>query len=194
MSAAKAAISPATTYRFEQDHRLPSSQKDVRNRRRPDPLANSFDAEVVPILTAAPGLRAVAVFEEMQRRHPDLSAGARRTLERRIRSWWAIHGADPEVIFRQVHEPGRIGLSDFTDMADLGVTIGGLRLDHRLYHFRLAYSGFEHAHVILCGESYVALAEGLQNALWALGGAPVEHRSDSSRRHSATWTATHARI
>ena len=70
-------------------------------------------------------------------------------------------------------------LSDFTDMADLGVTIAGVRLDHRLYHFRLAYSGFEHAHVILGGESYVALAEGLQNALWALGGAPLEHRSDS---------------
>ena len=179
VSAAKAAISPATAYRFEQDHRLPSSQKGVRDRRRPDPLVDFFDAEVVPMLTAAPGLRAVAVFEEMQRRHPDLSAGARRTLERRIRSWRAIHGADQEVIFRQVHEPGRMGLSDFTDMADLGVAIAGVRLDHRLYHFRLAYSGFEHAHVILGGESYVALAEGLQNALWALGGAPLEHRSDS---------------
>jgi hypothetical protein len=33
--------------------------------------------------------------------------------------------------------------------------------------------------VVLGGESYVALAEGLQNALWALGGAPREHRSDS---------------
>jgi len=32
----------------------------------------------------------------------------------------------------------------------------GAGLDHRLYHFRLAYSGFEHAHVILGGESYVA--------------------------------------
>ncbi|MFZ3120501.1 MAG: IS21 family transposase, partial [Variovorax sp.] len=32
---------------------------------------------------------------------------------------------------------------------------------------------------VLGGESYVALAEGLQNALWALGGAPREHRSDS---------------
>jgi hypothetical protein len=64
-------------------------------------------------------------------------------------------------------------------MSDLGVHIGGVALDHRLYHFRLACSGFEHAHVILGGESYVALAEGLQNALWALGGAPREHRSDS---------------
>ena len=72
-----------------------------------------------------------------------------------------------------------MGLSDFTDMADLAVTVAGQPLDHRLYHFRLAYSGFEHAHVVLGGESYVALAEGLQNALWALGGAPREHRSDS---------------
>nr|AGO88259.1 Integrase catalytic region [Methylobacterium oryzae CBMB20] len=64
-------------------------------------------------------------------------------------------------------------------MADLSVTIAGLRLDHRLYHFRLAYSGFEHAHVVLGGESSVALAEGLQNALWSLGGVPREHRTDS---------------
>ncbi len=179
IAAAKASISTATAYRFEHDHRLPSSRKAVRGRRRPDPLADFFDAEVVPLLTATPDLRAVAIFEEMQRRYPTLSAGARRTLERRIRAWRALHGADQEVIFRQVQEPGRMGLSDFTDMSDLGVTIAGVKLDHRLYHFRLAYSGFEHAHVILGGESYVALAEGLQNALWALGGAPLEHRSDS---------------
>ena len=148
VAAAKASISTATAYRFEQDRRLPSHKEKVRDRRRPDPLAAFFDSEVVPMLTAAPGLRAVAIFEEMQRRHPDLSAGIRRTLERRIRSWRSLHGAEQEVIFRQVHEPGRMGLSDFTDMADLGVTIVGERLDHRLYHFRLAYSGFESAHVI----------------------------------------------
>src|SRR6188768_4115101 len=72
-----------------------------------------------------------------------------------------------------------MGLSDFTDMGKAGITIAGQPLDHRLYHFRLAYSGFEHAHVVLGGESFVALAEGLQNALWSLGGAPREHRSDS---------------
>lgn len=64
-------------------------------------------------------------------------------------------------------------------MSTLGITIAGEPLDHRLYHFRLAFSGFEHAHVVLGGESFVALAEGLQNALWALGGVPREHRSDS---------------
>jgi hypothetical protein len=43
----------------------------------------------------------------------------------------------------------------------------------------LSFSGFEHAHVVLGGESLEALAEGLQNALWALGGVPEQHRSDS---------------
>ena len=129
ISAAKASISTATAYRFEHDHRLPSSQAKLRGRRRADPLAAFFETEVVPMLTAAPELRAVAIFDEMQRRHPDLSAGARRTLERRIRAWRAIHGPDQEVIFRQVHEPGRMGLSDFTDMAELDVTVAGARLD-----------------------------------------------------------------
>lgn len=179
IAAAKAGFSTATGYRLAQDPRLPSTRRAPRGRRRPDPLADIFDAEIVPLLEASPGLRAVAIFEEMRRRHPELDPGVRRTLERRIRTWRAVHGAEQEVIFRQVHEPGRMALSDFTELAELGVTIAGVALDHRLYHFRLAWSGFEHAHVILGGESYVALAEGLQNALWALGGAPMEHRSDS---------------
>jgi transposase InsO family protein len=178
-ASAKAGFSAATGYRILQDPVPPSTRKSPRGRRRPDPLAEIFDSEVVPLLKAAPGLRPIGVFEEMMRRHPDLDPGVRRTLERRIRSWRAIHGADQEVIFRQVHEPGRLGLSDFTEMGDLGVCVAGHPLDHRLYHFRMVWSGFEHAHVILGGESYVALAEGLQNALWALGGAPTEHRSDS---------------
>jgi hypothetical protein len=178
-AAAKAAISVASAYRIENDARLPSQKSEPRGRRRPDPLIEIFDAAVVPMLTAAPAIRPVTIFEELTRRYPQLPRGVRRTLERRIRAWRAKHGPERDVIFRQVHEPGRMGLSDFTEMADLGVYVAGVVLDHRLYHFRLACSGFEHAHVILGGESYVALAEGLQNALWALGGAPHEHRSDS---------------
>lgn len=178
-AAAQAAMSLATAYRIENDPRLPSQKASPRGRRRPDPLADIFDADVVPMLEAAPGLRAITIFEELTRRHPQLQPCVRRTLERRIRAWRALHGPEREIIFRQVHEPGQMGLSDFTEMGDLNIGIAGVPLDHRLYHFRLVYSGFEHAHVILGGESYVALAEGLQNALWALGGAPHEHRSDS---------------
>ncbi len=179
VAAAKASISVATAYRIEKDPRLPSQKAAPRGRRRPDPLADVFDREVVPLLQAAPGIRAVAIFEELVRRHPELGSGIRRTLERRIRAWRALHGAEQEVIFRQAHQPGRLGLSDFTDMGGAGITVAGQPLDHRLYHFRLAYCGFEHAHVVLGGESFVALAESLQNALWSLGGAPREHRSDS---------------
>jgi hypothetical protein len=179
VAAARASISVATAYRIENDPRLPSQKLAPRGRRRPDPLADIFDAEVVPMLEAAPGLRAIGIFEELRRRHPQLQPNVRRTLERRIRAWRAQHGPEQDIIFRQIHEPGRMGLSDFTEMGDLNIGVAGVTLDHRLYHFRLACSGFEHAHVILGGESYVALAEGLQNALWALGGAPLEHRSDS---------------
>ena len=179
VAAAKADISRATGYRIAQDPRLPSQKVQPRGRRRPDPLEAIFDTEVVPLLKEAPGLRPVAIFEEILRRHPELSPGVRRTLERRIRSWRAQHGAEQDVIFRQVHEPGRMGLSDFTDLSALGVTIDGQPLAHMLFHFRLPWSGFEHAHVILGGESHVALAEGLQNALWSAGGAPHQHRTDS---------------
>ncbi|MHB8287501.1 MAG: IS21 family transposase [Caulobacteraceae bacterium] len=179
IAAAKSGFSGASAYRLEKDPRLPSTKKAPRERRRPDPIGAVWDSEIVPLLKAAPGLRPVAIFEEVQRRHPELGSGVRRTVERRIRAWRALFGPEQEVMFRQVHEPGRMGLSDFTDMADLMITVAGQALDHRLYHFRLVYSGFEHAHVVLGGESYVALAEGLQNALWALGGAPHEHRSDS---------------
>lgn len=87
VAAAKASISAASAYRIESDPRLPSQKKGPRSRRRPDPLADIFDTDVIPMLEAASGLRAVAIFEEMMRRHPTLGPGIRRTLERRIRAW-----------------------------------------------------------------------------------------------------------
>lgn len=111
-AATKAGMSRATGYRIVRDPQLPSQKTPPRERRWPDPLERLFDAEVVPLLQSAPGIRSVAVYEEMLRRHPDLSPGIRRTLERRTRAWRAEHGEDQEVIFRQVHEPGRLGVSD----------------------------------------------------------------------------------
>ena len=172
VAAAKAGFSRATGYRLARDPSLPSQETTPRGRRRPDPLADIFEAEVVPILENSPGIRPIGVYEELMRRHPDLDPGIRRTLKRRIRAWRAEHGPEQEVIFRQKHEPGHRALSDFTHMASLGVTVADQPLDHMLYHFRLAWSGFAHARVVLGGESFTALAEGLQGALWHLGGAP----------------------
>lgn len=179
IAAARASLSRATGYRIEADPTLPSQTKKARGSRRPDPLCGIFDEEVVPILEKTPDIRAIAVFNELLRRHPSLEPGVRRTLERRMKAWRVQYGGERPVIFRQNHEPGRLGLSDFTHMDEAGVTIAGQPLEHLLYHFRLVCSGFEHAHVVLGGESFVALAAGLQNALWSLGGVPLEHRSDS---------------
>jgi len=100
VAAAKAGFSAATAYRIEQDPRLPSQKKAPRGRRRRDPLAEVWDSEVVPLLKSAPGLRPVAIFDEIRRRHPEIGAGVRRTLERRIRAWRVLNGAEQDVIFR----------------------------------------------------------------------------------------------
>jgi hypothetical protein len=109
LAAAKAGFSTATAYRIEVDPRLPSQKKKPRGRRRPDPLAAVWESEIVPMLEAAPGVRAVAIFEEMCRRHPEIISGVRRTVERRISKWRALNGPNRDVIFRQEHPPGRLG-------------------------------------------------------------------------------------
>jgi hypothetical protein len=87
IAAAKAGFSTASAYRIEADPRLPSQKKTPRGRRRPDPLSAVWDSEIVPMLEAAPDLRAGAIFEEICRRRRELSTGVRRTLERRIANW-----------------------------------------------------------------------------------------------------------
>ena len=52
---------------------------------------------------------------------------------------------------RRSIRPDAWGLSDFTAANDLGVIIAGAPLVHLRYHFRLPYSGFEHAAVVVGG-------------------------------------------
>jgi hypothetical protein len=181
LAAAKAGFSERSGRRIERDPRLPSDKAADRAKvPPPDLLGAVWISDLLPLLEAMPSLRPITLLEELERRHPERDwARHRRTLERRVRTWKALHGPEREIIFRQAHPPGAQAQSDFTDASSLGVTVEGQRLDHRLYHFALAHSGFEHAEIVLGGESFVALAHGLQNALWTLGGAPREHRSDS---------------
>ena len=55
-----ASISVARPTGSRSDPRLPSQKKPPRGRRRPDPLIEIFDTEIVPMLEAAPGLRPIA--------------------------------------------------------------------------------------------------------------------------------------
>lgn len=179
-AAAKAGISVRSARRIERAGGLPSKQEARQWRTRADPLSCWWESDVVALLEATPALNAVTILEELQRRYPgEVSPGLLRTLQRRLRQWRAAHGGEREVYFAQEHPPGRLGLSDFTDCAELAVEVDGGLLEHRLYQFVLAYSGWRHVEVVLGGESFEALARGLQNALWQLGGVPEEHRTDS---------------
>ena len=61
VAAAKTGFSTATGYRIESDPRLPSQKKAPRGRRRPDPLEGIWEQEILPMIEAAPDLRAVAI-------------------------------------------------------------------------------------------------------------------------------------
>ena len=143
----------------------------------------------MPLLEHTPHLRAVTIFEELLRRHPQLPRGVRRTLERRVRRWRAVHGPEQEVIFAQSHPPGHMGLSDFTDGTDLGVIVADEPLAHLLYHFRLPYSGFEHADVVVGGESFIALSSACSRRWRSWVARRWSTAPTACRRRSATWTA-----
>jgi len=130
-------------------------------------------------LEKEPELRAFTLFDWLKAKYPGrFSDSQRRTFERRVRRWRGTRGANREVIFPQVHFPGALGASDFTDMGSLKITIGGRLFPHLLYHFVLTYSNWES--VTICqSESFEALSFGLQEAFWKMGGVPRRHRSDS---------------
>jgi hypothetical protein len=180
LAAAKAGISERSARRIESSVTLPSQNPRRYWRSRADPFAQVWDSEIVPLLKSAPKLMAITLLRKLQDDHPErFPDGVLRTLQRHIRQWRALEGPPKEVFFPQDHAPGHRGLSDFTAMGELRVTIANAPFVHILYHFVLAFSRWEHAEVVEGGESFEALSKGLQNALWQAGGAPQEHRSDS---------------
>ena len=180
LAAAKAGISERSARRIDVVAVLPSQNPRRYWSSRVDPFADVWDGEVVPLLKSAPTLMAVTLLRKLQDDHPGrFPDGMLRTLQRHLRKWRALQGPAREVFFPQEHAPGRQGLSDFTSVGELRVTIAGRPFAHILYHFALAFSRWEHVEVVEGGESFEALSKGLQNALWQAGGAPEEHRSDS---------------
>lgn len=179
-SAAKAGFSERSGRTLEKEGIAPSQKEKKEWRRREDPLRDVWDSIIVPLLEVSPFLTGVNLLEHLQDLYPGEYADKHlRCLQKRIKHWKALHGPAKEVMFRQLHPPGLRGISDFTHPKRFTVTIQGKPLVHLLYHFRLTYSQWTYVKVVLGGESFTALTTGLQGALWALGGSPLEHRTDS---------------
>lgn len=176
-SAAKAGLSVRSGRRIETGATKVKAQRHWLT--RTDPFASIWESELVPLLAKEPKLTGLTLWEYLDDNYPgDYPYKLLRTLQRRVKHWRATQGPDNPVMFRQTIPPGRQGLSDFTHPRTT-VTIAGQPFTHLIYQYRLAYSGWRCAHIVRGGESYSALAEGLQNALHKSGGVPLEHRTDS---------------
>jgi hypothetical protein len=177
-AAAKAAISQRSGRRIEKD-RGQSKQEERHWRTRKDPLKAIWEKELLPLLERESQLTSLTLWEYLEDEHPaEFPYSVLRTLQRRIKHWKATQRPGKVVIFRQSVPAGQQGLSDFSH-PNTTITINGAIFTHLLYQFRFAYSGWRYVHIILGGESYCALADGLQSALLIADGSPIEHRTDS---------------
>jgi transposase len=178
-AAAKAGMDEKTARKYLRMGKPPSQLRQARSySTRQDNFAGVW-RELEELLEREPGLEALTLMEHLCRQYPgQFQMSQLRTLQRRVKRWRALAGPEREVYFPQEHPPGRQAQSDFTHMKELGVSIAGQPFAHLFYHFTLTCSNWETG-TICFAESFESLAEGLQNALWELGGVPAEHRTDN---------------
>ena len=178
-AAARAGMSERTARKYEHLGQLPSQLKEPRTHRtRPNPFAADWPW-VCAQLERDPALQAKTLFVDLCAQYPGrYQPNQLRTLQRHIANWRAQYGPARDVMFEQVHQPGRMAQSDFTHMEDLAITLAGIPFPHLLYHLVLTYSNLE-AVQICFSESFEALAEGVESCLWQLGGVPQQHRTDN---------------
>jgi transposase len=178
VAAARAGISERTGRTYERQGKLPSQRKRPHDwSSRPNPFEQDWPW-VIEQLQRDPALQGTTLFALLCEQHPERYRSTQvRTLQRHIAVWKALHGPEQEVIFEQRHTPGERAQSDFTHMDDLKITLGGEAFPHLIYHFVLTYSNVEAASICF-GETFEALAEGLEKALWQIGGVPQQQRTD----------------
>jgi hypothetical protein len=149
-----------------------------RWRTRVDPFQEHWD-EIVELLSVAPELEAVTVFDYLRGKHPGrYEDGQLRTLQRRLRRWRAQHGAAQELFFDQVHKPGATAQLDWMDGNGLGVIIGGAPFAHKLCHCAAVYSKWEWAKTCF-SEDFLSLRLTLEEAFTRLGGVTRELAVDN---------------
>ena len=144
LAAARAGMDKKTARRHRDTGKLPSQTKIQHTwRTRADPFAEVWD-DPQHLLELNPGLEAKTLFDHLQRHDRGrFQDGQLRTLQRRVKTWRALHGPARDVFFPQTHRPGVLSQSDFADRRSLAITIRGQAFDHLVFHFVLTYSNWE---------------------------------------------------
>ena len=179
-SAMRADVDRKTAQKYIGSGKTPEEQQSKHDwRTRPDPLETIWP-EAERRLILEPTLEAKALFEHLLEAQPgQMTPRHLRTFQRRVSDWKLTHGADKEVFFPQINEPGRYLEIDWTDANQLGITIEGRPLKHLLFHATLKYSNWEWAKRCR-SESMLSLRQGLQASLFELGKVPDILRMDNS--------------
>ena len=186
-AAAAAGMSVRSARKWERGTLPTERERPRRWKTRRDPFGEVWKAEVEPLLDQdlEGVLEATSVLGYLSERHPGrFDRSHLRTMQRRLSDWRALNGPGKEVFFQQEHVPGREAQVDFTHAGELGVTIGGTPFGHLLFEFVLSYSGWRFVQIAF-GETFEELASGIQNALYALGGAPEGFRQNSGHGQSS---------
>ena len=171
----------------------------------PNPFSELLESEVAPLLEADVDgkLQASAVVDHLIAQYPERFVGMKRKslckdMQRFFSKWRQEHGKVPAcrwqsrpgaqhlhtgkrplLTMEQEHPPGREAQIDFTSCNNLHVTIKGECYPHELSVFRLSYSSWIHVDPATA-ENASALMQGLQRAMWDLGGVPEVVRSDNA--------------
>ena len=113
---------------WSSDRKILVCKNSVWHRRtRKDLLEAVWVSMLVSLLKERPALIPTTLLEMLQDKCPGQYPNSfRRTMQRRVREWKLQYGADQEAMFRQRHQPGLRGLSDFTELKDVVVTIADI--------------------------------------------------------------------
>ena len=189
VAALRSGMGAETARKYRRLGRLPREVRMPHSwRTHPDPLADAGSG-VVERRALHPGLEALTLFRPLPREHPGrLPGGQLRTFQRRVKTWRAAGGPAKEVLFAQVHAPGRLCAPDLAHMTDRRVTTNGRPADHLIDHVVPTSSNGGTGTVGFAG-SFESPADGSQNAPSELGGVPAVRRTDRLTAASPPGTA-----
>lgn len=179
ISAAKNGMSVKTARKYLSTNKTPSELKRERNwKTRNNVFEEDWD-NIEAMLKKSPGLQAKTILSYLISDQPNkFNDSHERTLQRLLRKWRANNGSNNNIIFNQTIRPGEQSQSDYTSMNKLCISIKGDIFEHLLFHFMLPYSKWEYASICY-KENFDSLSKGYEDAVWSLGYAAPEHRTDN---------------